>query len=41
MKQYIADAFTDTVFHGNQAAVRILDEWMPDKLMMDIAGESN
>ena len=41
MKQYIADAFTDTVFHGNQAAVCILDEWLPDKLMMDIAGENN
>ena len=41
MKQYIVDAFTDTVFHGNQAAVCILDEWLPEKLMMDIAGENN
>ena len=41
MKQYIADAFTETVFHGNQAAVCILDEWLPEKLMMDIAAENN
>ena len=41
MKQYIVDAFTDTVFHGNQAAVCILDEWLPEKLMMDIARENN
>ena len=41
MKQYIVDAFTDTVFHGNQAAVCVLDEWLPDKLMMDIARENN
>jgi PhzF family phenazine biosynthesis protein len=41
MKQYIADAFTDTLFHGNQAAVCVLDEWLPDKMMMDIARENN
>ena len=26
MKQYIVDAFTDRVFHGNQAAVCAIDE---------------
>ena len=26
MKQYVVDAFTDRVFHGNQAAVCVLDE---------------
>lgn len=26
MKQYIVDAFTDEVFHGNQAAICILDQ---------------
>ena len=36
MKQYIVDAFTDSVFHGNQAAVCVLDEWLPKDLMMDI-----
>ena len=41
MKQYIVDAFTDKVFHGNQAAVCVLDKWLPDKMMMDIAAENN
>ena len=41
MKQYIVDAFTDKVFHGNQAAVCILEEWLPEKMMMDIAAENN
>ena len=26
MKQYVVDAFTDRVFHGNQAAVCVLDD---------------
>ena len=25
MKQYVVDAFTDRIFHGNQAAARFLD----------------
>ena len=41
MKQYIVDAFTDKVFHGNQAAVCILEEWLPEKMMMDIAADNN
>ena len=41
MKQYIVDAFTDTLFHGNQAAVCILDEWLPEDLMMNITRENN
>lgn len=41
MKQYIVDAFTKEVFHGNQAAVCILDEWLPEELMMDITRENN
>ena len=41
MKQYIVDAFTDAVFHGNQAAVCVLDEWLPEALMMDITRENN
>ena len=41
MKQYIVDAFTDQVFHGNQAAVCVLGEWLPDELMMDITKENN
>ena len=41
MKQYIVDAFTDSVFSGNQAAVCILDEWPEDGLMQNIAIENN
>ena len=41
MKQYIVDAFTDKVFHGNQAAVCVLDAWLPEELMMDITRENN
>lgn len=41
MKQYIVDAFTDKVFSGNPAAVCILDEWLADRLMQNIAIENN
>ena len=41
MKQYDVDAFTDRVFHGNQAAVCVLDEWPGEELMMNITRENN
>ena len=41
MKQYIVDAFTDKVFSGNQAAVCVLEEWVPEELMINIAKENN
>ncbi|MBQ3376110.1 MAG: PhzF family phenazine biosynthesis protein [Erysipelotrichaceae bacterium] len=41
MKQYIVDAFTDTLFKGNQAAVCVMDSWPEDKLMENIAKENN
>lgn len=41
MKQYIVDAFTDTLFHGNYAAVCILEKWPDDELMQNIATENN
>ena len=41
MKQYVVDAFTDTLFKGNQAAVCVLEQWMPDDLMRNIAKENN
>lgn len=41
MKQFIVDAFTDTVFHGNPAAVCILESWLSDGIMLQIAGENN
>lgn len=41
MKQYIVDAFTDQVFHGNQAAICVMDHWLPEERMMDITRENN
>lgn len=41
LKQYIVDTFTDKVFSGNPAAVCLLDKWLPDHLMLDIAKENN
>ena len=41
IKQFILDAFTDKLFSGNQAAVCVLDGWIPDELMMKIAKENN
>ncbi|MBR2668022.1 MAG: PhzF family phenazine biosynthesis protein [Oscillospiraceae bacterium] len=41
MRQYVVDAFTDAVFHGNQAAVCVLDAWLPEALMMNITRENN
>lgn len=41
MKQYIVDAFTSQVFGGNPAAVILLDQWIPDSLMLSIAKENN
>ena len=36
MKQFIVDAFTDTLFKGNQAAVCVMDKWIPDELMQNM-----
>ena len=43
MKQtiYQVDAFTSEVFGGNPAAVCILDTWLPDPMMQQIAMENN
>lgn len=41
MKCYIVDAFTEKVFKGNPAAVCILDSWISDSLMQQIAIENN
>ncbi len=38
---YQLDAFTDTSFGGNPAAVVPLDAWISDELMQKIAGENN
>lgn len=37
----VVDAFTDSVFNGNPAAVIITDEWLSDDLMQSIAVENN
>ena len=41
MKQYVVDAFTERVFHGNQAAVCVLEQWPDEDLMMNITRENN
>lgn len=40
-KQYIVDAFTDKVFEGNPAAVCIMEKWLPDDILQNIAIENN
>lgn len=41
MKMYQVDAFSNHLFSGNPAAVIILDEWLGDQLMLNIAQENN
>jgi PhzF family phenazine biosynthesis protein len=38
---YQADAFTDTLYGGNPAAICPLDTWLPDATMQKIAAENN
>ena len=39
-KIYQVNAFTDTLFKGNQACVVQLKEWLPDELLLKIAKEN-
>ncbi|HOA20535.1 MAG TPA: PhzF family phenazine biosynthesis protein [Sedimentibacter sp.] len=41
MRQYVVDAFTEKVFGGNPAAICIMDEWLPDDMMLNITRENN
>ena len=41
IRLYQVDAFTNRVFGGNPAAVCIIDEWLEDVLMQQIAAENN
>ncbi|WP_432633754.1 PhzF family phenazine biosynthesis protein [Brachyspira sp.] len=41
MKQFIVDAFSERIFHGNQAAICVMDAWLTDELMINIARENN
>ena len=38
---YQVDAFTDSVFGGNPAAVCPLDAWLPDAILQTVAAENN
>lgn len=41
LKIYQVDAFAEKLFKGNPAAVILLDEWLPEQNMQDIAIENN
>lgn len=41
MKMYQVDAFTTELFKGNPAAVIVLEDWLEDGLMQNIALENN
>ncbi len=41
LRLFQVDAFSDTVFHGNPAAVCPLDSWLDDDTMQKIASENN
>ena len=41
ISQYQIDAFTDSVFRGNPAAICLLDDWLDDEVMLAIAAENN
>lgn len=38
---YQVDAFTSRLFAGNPAAVVLLDDWLPDRILAAIASENN
>jgi len=40
-KMYQVDAFADTLFSGNPAAVCVLTSWLPEEVMQKIAMENN
>lgn len=41
MKQYIVDAFAEEIFRGNPAAVCVMDKWLNEQIMQNIAIENN
>ncbi|MFB6320713.1 PhzF family phenazine biosynthesis protein [Saccharicrinis sp. FJH54] len=41
LKVYQVDAFTKTVFGGNPASVCVLDKWLPDPKLQQVAAEHN
>jgi PhzF family phenazine biosynthesis protein len=41
MKYFIVDAFAEELFKGNQAGVCILEKWIDDETLQNIAAENN
>jgi PhzF family phenazine biosynthesis protein len=41
MRYFVVDAFADELFRGNPAGVCILDNWVDDNLLQNIASENN
>lgn len=41
IQYYVVDAFAEMPFHGNPAGVCLLDEWIDDSVMQQIAFENN
>ena len=41
IKYYVADAFADNLFSGNPAGVCLLDDYLDEKIMQNIAAENN
>lgn len=41
MKYYVVDAFAEKVFEGNPAGVCVMNTWLPDELMQNVAIENN
>lgn len=41
MKYYVVDAFAEKVFEGNPAGICIMEQWLPDDMMQNIAIENN
>lgn len=41
MKMYQVDAFTQQLFKGNPAAVLVVEDWLDEQLMQEIASENN
>ena len=41
MKYFVVDAFTDELFKGNPAGICILEKWLDNELLQNIAFENN
>jgi PhzF family phenazine biosynthesis protein len=41
LKMYVVNAFAESTFGGNPAAVVVLDKWLDDELLQQIAGQNN